>query len=163
MKIKIKIIIISCLFLSSLVPTLALTSKTTTGSCPKGSALQQWTATWTYDDKGHPQTGAGIDCDGNPWSKDLRQTYNGNLPSDEDTTRAWISNYTSSYLEVAANKVPLSFRIINIQTGNWMSDVIQYASLISPLQIDISQLGFGIYGLVVIYNNSPIQMIEFSK
>lgn len=160
---KLKIILFTCFLLANAINIFALTSRTDHGTCPKGSAVNQWTATWTYDDKGRPVTGAGIDCDGNPWTKDFRQIYHGNPPLENDTTRAWISNLSGSSVVLEANNLPLVVRVINEQTGAWMTDNINFTITMSSLTIDISTYEPGMYGVVVIYNDFPIQMLDFIK
>lgn len=139
----------------------SLTSQSHHGTCPKGSALRQWTSTWTYDDKGRPVTGSGIDCDGNPWNVDLRETYSGN--TENDSVAVGINTLEENFVDVSANYAPLKYRIIDIQTGNWVSDEISYQQPGLPLQINISQLTSGLYGIVVILDNTPISLLEFLK
>ncbi len=161
---KMKLLIISFAMLLSLNNVFAekLRTHTTSGTCPTGSVNDRWSATWTYNQKGQPVTGAGIDCDGNPWSKDFRISYPGNTSISIENVIANISTINPSIIQVVA-KESVKFRIVNIQTGSWVSDEIIYTVPDIMIDIDIHDLSNGNYGLVVILENTVIDMIQFIK
>jgi hypothetical protein len=161
---KIKILIISFVLLLSINNVFAEKLKTITssGACPSGSVNNSWTASWTYNEKGKPMTGAGIDCDGNPWSIDLRSIYPGPISNTSESVKGYISSMDASVLQVEANDT-VKFRIVDIQTGIWVSNEILYTTPDTNIDIDIHYLPNGIYGLVVIFENSVNDMIQFLK
>jgi hypothetical protein len=69
----------------------------------------------------------------------------------------------SESLEVMSNNANIIFRIVDIQGGWWVHDEVLYTTPDKPLKIDISLLPQGQYGVVVIYNYCPIDMLNFVK
>jgi hypothetical protein len=140
----------------------ALSSRTETGLAKDGSLSDRWVSTWTFDEKSSPKAAAGIDSDGNAWEIIFEEIFHGVPPSDSSFINAWISEFSKSSIKLEINNLPLSYRIINKQTGAWVSEEITSTFKELNLNIDISSYESGSYAIVVVYNDYPIKMLDFT-
>ena len=136
------------------------TTTTTTGKCAIGSKVASWTTTTVYNDKGRPTGMSGVDCDGKVWAKNLENVSGG--ASADSTLNAWIYNLDGNTLNLAANAV-CDYRIINVQTGEWVSDIGTISNINTPLPIDITYLNSGVYAVITFSNDVAINFLQFMK
>ncbi len=157
---KISLILFFVLF-SNLGYAYNYTTSTITGACSDLSKSESWTTTTVSDLQGHIVSMSGIDCAGNPWAKNFIITSQTGIQSDS-TFRSWIQSFNSKTLNLEVTGV-CKYRIINVQTGEWVSEDIHITEINVPVPVDISGLNHGLYAVITFSNSVPVNFLQFIK
>lgn len=135
----------------------ARTQEVFSGSCHAPFVVQQWFTVIEFNDAGLPVRAAGVCCDGSVWTQDLELTTG-------STANAVVAqtHYVSQYVVAVSADKEVDFRIVDVRTGNFVSPTYHYQPS-AVLEIDISTLPVGAYGVAVIQNNSMLNLLPFGK
>ena len=128
------------------------------GSCGWPSAVPMWFTVVEYNSIGVPVKAHGICCDGSIWARDLMPGSPGGSGS---TVNATLHGATETVVSVSADQ-DVDFRIVDLRTGDYVSSTYNYHAP-GTLEINISTLPIGAYGVAVIQNGTIYNLLTFAK
>ena len=142
-------------------PTYGLTEVTKAIVCPAGSALDVGWVTYIFNERGGLVSAGGVCCDGSVWWHNYGIISPGGGGPFEHLN-ATINGPSSNLITVSAN-MEIDIRIIDIRTGQYVTELYRYTQINTPFAVNIAHLPFGLYGVVLSSNGSPINVLPFSK
>ena len=137
----------------------AVTQKQFAGSCAWPFAVPMWHTVVEFNDAGIPVRASGICCDGTAWTANLlAYGGSGGTGSAVNATLHWSNDMIAS---VSADQ-SVDFRIVDLRTGNYVSPAYPYSPG-GQMEMNISTLSVGVYGIAVIQNEITFNLLTFAK